>query len=86
MRKDNTIDPESEKDLRARLSDEMALCWGAGGVVLDSGKVTRNLSKVVEQVVYELKPELKDEVQRELRKQVEGQKPTMIEGTPAGIA
>lgn len=86
MRKDETIDPESERGLRARLSDEMALCWGAGGVVLDSGEVTRNLPKVVEQVVYVLKPKLKDEVQRELERQIEGQRPTIIEGAITPIA
>ena len=79
--KDGSVSPDSEAGLRARLSDEMAFCLRRGGVLLPSGEVRQDLSGVVEEVAYELKPELKEEAQRELKRGLEGEKPTIIEGT-----
>jgi hypothetical protein len=58
--------PNSEVGLRARLSDEMALCLRRGGVILPDGKVEKDVASAVVTVMYELKPELRTETSTDL--------------------
>jgi hypothetical protein len=75
-----TIDPDSEVGLRARLSEEMALCIERGGVITSSGQRESNLPRLVEETIYQVRPEIKEEVAHELLRQENESRP-YVEGT-----
>jgi hypothetical protein len=69
------IDPESEIGLRARLSDEIALCMKQGGASLPDGTVRQDVANLVEEAILQLKPDLRQELDKE-----KGLRPPMLEG------
>jgi hypothetical protein len=76
----NGVDVESELGLRARLSDEMALCLRQGGVNLPEGGTRQDVPKLVEEVIYQVKPELLQEVDAERKRRENGFRPPQLEG------
>jgi hypothetical protein len=74
------VDLESELGLRARLSDELALCVRQGGVTLPDGSVRTDVGGLASEVVFQLKPELSQEVDAERNRREKGFRPPQIEG------
>lgn len=73
----NGVDPESEIGLRARLSDEMALCMKQGGAGLPDGTVREDLPHLVEEAILQLKPDLRQDLDRENKEN--GLRPPQLE-------
>ncbi len=79
---DGSVSPNSEAGLRARLSDEMALCLRRGGVLTPSGEIRRDIAPLIEEEAYGLRPELRVEVQLLLEELGEGE----VEGRTSTLA